>query len=174
MGTTTDTLSSTLSISSPLVSYVLRLQHTISYTIPSSASILFLLGLITLIILQSTITSQKKLPSISKTKRIRHLTLITRFMLWISTTLTLIAAYCVTSTLAALQVATSSPTGNLAGETITRGKTLEVLEWMTLGFSAVFSLFVDIMLRSADNDDMLEAGKGNMRTSPFQPVILGG
>ena len=63
--------------------------------------------------------------------------------------MTLIAAYCVTSTLSALQVATSLLVGSFEGQSIERGETLEVLEWMTFGFSVLFSGCVDFMLHSS-------------------------
>jgi hypothetical protein len=83
---------------------------------------------------------------------------------------TLIAAYCVTSTLSALQVATSLLVGSFEGQSIERGETLEVLEWMTFGFSVLFSGCVDFMLHSS-GDVVVE--QMNVRTSPFKPVILG-
>lgn len=84
--------------------------------------------------------------------------------------MTLISAYCVTSTLSALQIATTEPSATTGS--ISRGTTLEVLEWVAFGFSALFTLCVDIMLHPRGDVNM-EKVEG-MVISQFKPVILGG
>ncbi|PMD25261.1 hypothetical protein NA56DRAFT_699179 [Hyaloscypha hepaticicola] len=75
-----------------------------------------------------------------------------RIFVWASVATALTAAYSVTYTISAVAYA-ASPT--LA---VSRDKVLEVLQWMVLGFSALFAISVH-KLTQIDDSDILPAAK---------------
>jgi hypothetical protein len=118
-----------------------------SYIIPAINSVTFFLGFATF---TSTMSAANK-----DSTRVGIYMTFTRILMWTSVTTPLTAAYSVTYSVSALEDATS---GSIS-RAISKGKALEILQWMVLSFDFLFTITVHKLTRDDDSAPILPTTK---------------
>lgn len=126
---------------------IVTLQHATSFLPPIIALFFLLLGLMSLCAWNFFGKRRQKVVDADKVAQISRkiivLIRVTRGFLWASTALSLITAYSTTSTLSALQAASSIfGAGQTSSKTITPGIAIQVLQWIMFTLTAGLAAYI--------------------------------
>jgi hypothetical protein len=136
-------------MSEPLAQYALNLQRALFPPFLAAAGVLFFLGAFSLSLLRIGSRPEPGLPPLPKPQISKwgpqHLR-ATYILLWLATAFTLVIAYSTTLTLTSLQFAPTAE--SQAAIQVSRGTSVEVLQWFLFSLSTLFSVGVVRIIRT--------------------------
>ena len=129
-------LAKKLSLPADIIQHVLALQSSVSLALPALSGILIFVGVIAFLVAWFS-TGENSV----KTRRRWMAT--TRIILWSAVGSSFAAAYLLTFSISAMEVIVPKSSAGLA---ITRGQTLQILQWMVFSFTALYVSTIHYML----------------------------
>jgi hypothetical protein len=128
IGTPPADLSKSLSLPADVVQHVLALQRSVSLALPALSSMLYFLGVIAFLTVYYIANTHST--------AWRRWISATRILLWGSVATAFTAAYSLNFSISVMEVVVpSQPSTGLA---VTRGQSLQILQWMVFCFTALF------------------------------------
>lgn len=168
-------MADTLLMPQTLAQYALNLQRALPPPFLAAAGVLFILGAISLSLLRIKSRSEPELPfkepDLQDTKWGPRRLKATYILLGLATAITLVVAYSTTLTLTALQFASNATSGGQTQFQVTRGTSVEVLQWFIFSLSTLFTFGVVRIIRAYNSETTAEPeprrGPGFRPRSPF-------